>query len=417
MKLGLRGIGALLRSLGNPHKSFVTIHIAGTNGKGSTAAMIAAVLTAAGYKTGLYTSPHVLDFTERIRINGKTIQPKQVIRLMRKLRPLVQRHRTTFFETVTAMAFQHFAHEKVDVAVVETGLGGRLDATNIVRPVVSVITNIGLEHTDILGRTIRQIAFEKAGIIKRNVPCVTGVRLGPALSVVKRVARKRTAPLLFSKFRKVKLRRESLYGSVIDGSQGKISYKNLKVSLPGRHQIENAALALRVIKLLHRSGRFNVPMSAVRQGLARVQSLSGLHARLAVIQRSPLILADVAHNPDAIAKLTESLKNLKINRVVLLFGVSNDKDYAEMIRLLKPRVDRAIVVAAKTTRACPVWELQREFVRMGIPCEAETGVPRGIQRAQEVVRGRQPILITGSHFVVGEALAFLRKKNYLTINQ
>ena len=191
MKFGLQGIRTLLTSLDHPEKQFSSIHIAGTNGKGSTASMIAAIFTAAGYKTGLYTSPHLVSFNERIRINGKAISSQAVARLATAIHPEVKRNNCTFFEAVTAMAFKYFAESKVDIAVVETGLGGRLDATNILQPLVSVITTIGLEHTQILGASLEKIAFEKGGIIKKGVPCVTGVKSQKAVRVLSNICAKK----------------------------------------------------------------------------------------------------------------------------------------------------------------------------------------------------------------------------------
>lgn len=417
MKFGLRGVRALLKAVDNPHQSFPTVHIAGTNGKGSTAAMLAAMLTAAGYKTGLYTSPHLVDFTERIRINGKPIVKNDVARLTRKLRPFVKRYNPTFFETVTAMAFLYFAETKVDIAVIETGLGGRLDATNVIKPLVSAITTIGLEHTDILGTTIEKIAFEKAGIIKRKVPCVTTVRSAPALKELRHIARLRGSPLTLARTVGTRIVHTDLSETTVHLATNERVYRNLRIGLPGIHQIDNARLALNVVEELRRKSRFVLSESSIRNGLARIKELSGLHARFSVISRKPLMVADVAHNPDAIKMLVASLKSLQVDRCILVFGVSKDKDYVQMIQHLQPIVDRAVVVAAKTERARTTRDLQREFVNLGIPCEAATSVRDGIQRARDLVRSRQHLLLTGSHFVVGEALAFLHGKKYLTINQ
>lgn len=416
MKFGLRGIRALLRALGNPQKQFPSIHIAGTNGKGSTAALLASIFTAAGYKTGLYTSPHVVDFTERIRINGNAIARKDVVRHTSVLRPLVQRHRTTFFETVTAMAFRHFAEQKVDIAVIETGLGGRLDATNVVQPLVSVITNIGLEHTAILGRTIPKIAFEKAGIIKPNTPCLTGERSTEAFRVFRKVARKQKAPLIVVRNQQT-IMHASIRGTRCDLRIGTASYKHLTLALAGEHQIRNAALALATVDRLVRQGRFTISDKAIRAGLAHVEQFSGIQARLSVVLRKPLMIADVAHNPDAIKAMVSSLQKLRIRNVVLLFGVSKDKDYLTMIDYLKPIVDRVVVVAAQTERARSVEDLRQAWVRAGIPTFSADSVRSGLRCVRALARRGEPILVTGSHFVVGETLAMLRRKKYLTINQ
>jgi len=416
IKLGLRGIQALLQALNNPEEQFPAIHIAGTNGKGSTAALLASMFTAAGYKTGLYTSPHVVDFTERIRINGKPIARREVVRHARILQPLVRRYRTTFFETVTAMAFRHFAEQKVDIAIIETGLGGRLDATNVLKPLLSVITNIGLEHTEILGRTIPKIAFEKAGIIKPHTPCVTGERSAEALRVFRRIARQRKAPLLVVKYQST-IRQASLLGTRFDLRLGKVLYNNLFLALAGDHQVRNAALAIAAIHCVREQGDFAVPERAIRAGLRNVVRNSGIQARLSILQTKPPIIADVAHNPDAIKVLVKALQNLSVRKFVLLFGVSKDKDYQAMVGYLKPIVDRAVVVAARTERARPSDELQQAFMRIGVPAVSERSVRDGVRKIGALLHRGQAALITGSHFVVGEALAHLRRKKYLTINQ
>jgi dihydrofolate synthase/folylpolyglutamate synthase len=357
-----------------------------------------------------------MEFTERIRINGKPIDLRSVVTMTRELQPVVRRFQTTFFETTTALAFRHFADEKVDIAVIETGLGGRLDATNVVTPLLSVITTIGLEHTEILGSTIRQIAYEKAGIIKRGVPCVTGVRSGAALQEIRRIARRRNAPLSVVRA-STTMRQASLEGTEFDFRWNDAVYRSLFLTLAGKHQIANAALALSAVELLKRRGMFTIPEKAVRAGFGNVQRYTGFFGRLSLVCRKPLIIADVAHNPDAIQALVASLQNLHVRDVLLLFGVSKDKDYRSMVQRLKPIVGRAIVVAARTERALPAQELRRAFAETGLPVEAESSVKHGVERARSLSPPRQPILITGSHFVVGEALAVLHRKKYLTINQ
>ncbi|MEK7669976.1 MAG: Mur ligase family protein, partial [Bacteroidota bacterium] len=238
MKFGLRGIRQLMKGLDHPHRKFQAIHVAGTNGKGSTACMLAAMFTAAGYKTGLYTSPHLLDFRERIRINGKQISEANVTRLVRRLKGDARRFRSTFFEVTTALAFQYFAEKKIDIAIVETGLGGRLDATNVVTPLVSAITGIGLEHTEILGKTIEKITLEKAGIIKRNVPCVSGVDMPNARRILLDVCKNRGSTLMDFGEMKWKLRSSTLDGMVVDLRLRDCSIENLKIDLAGSFQVK-----------------------------------------------------------------------------------------------------------------------------------------------------------------------------------
>jgi dihydrofolate synthase/folylpolyglutamate synthase len=417
MKFGLRNIRALLRRLGNPEKTFRSVHIAGSNGKGSTAAMIAAVLSAAGYKTGLYTSPHLVSFRERIRINGRPIAPSDVVRLTGMLRREVSRRKVTFFETVTALAFKYFEERKIDIAVIETGLGGRLDATNVVRPELSVITNISREHTEILGNTLGKIAYEKAGIIKRGIPCITGVRSREALGVIRAVARKRKAPVLHSSRVRMRVRDRSIRGTSMDADVEGTSYVDLFLDLPGLHQIENARNALLGIQELQRNGVVRVSERSVRKGLAEVQVRTGLRSRLSVIWDRPRIITDVAHNPAGTVTLVRELRRLGIGKTVLVFGVMKDKQYRTMIAALSSIASFAVAVQPATGRAREAEELKREFEARHVPVVFTGSVPEGIAFARGKAGSRGTVLVTGSHFVVGEALAFLEGKKYLTINQ
>lgn len=417
MKFGLRNIRALLRRLGNPERQFRSIHVAGSNGKGSTAAMIASVLSAAGYKTGLYTSPHLVSFSERIRINGRPIRPSDVIRLTRLLRPEIARRRVTFFETVTALAFKYFEEQKVDIAVIETGLGGRLDATNVVRPEVSVITTISREHTEILGNSLRKIAYEKAGIVKRGVPCVTGVRSRDALSVIRAVARKRKSPVLLSSRVRVRVRDRSIRGTSADAHVDGTSYADLFLDLPGLHQIENARSALQAIHALAQRGVAKISEGAVRKGLAAVRERTGLRSRLSVAWDRPRVITDVAHNPAGTATLARELKRLGIGKTILVFGVMKDKRHRPMIASLSSVASFAVAVQPKTGRAREAEELKREFEARHVPVVFTGTVPAGVAFARRKAGSNGTILVTGSHFVVGEALAFLEGKKYLTINQ
>jgi dihydrofolate synthase/folylpolyglutamate synthase len=416
MKFGLQGIRTLLRSLDHPEKKFLSIHIAGTNGKGSTASIIAAVFTAAGYKTGLYTSPHLVSFNERIRINGKPIPSRTVARLVSVLRPEVEKNACTFFEAVTAIAFKHFAESKVDIAIIETGLGGRLDATNVLRPLVSVITTIGLEHTQILGTNITDIAFEKGGIIKKGIPCVTGTKSQKALQILRTLCDQRKSQLIRIHPGGIRVKHFSLQGIVSDFLVAGRKMKNVHVSLAGEHQAMNTSLVLNTIEAVIRQSDFKMSEQSIRKGLGNIQKYSGLQARLSIVQQNPLILADVAHNPDAVRTLCNSLRQLRLGRVHIVFGLMQDKDYKQIVKVLQEVAETVFVVEASTDRSRRAAELAMEFRRLEVPVEEFTDVKSGIA---EVLRKHDgvPILITGSHFVVGEALAFLKKEKYLTINQ
>ncbi len=410
MKFGLEGITRLLSALGDPHKTFPTIHIAGTNGKGSVASMLAAIFKAAGYKTGLYTSPHLVSFEERIRIDGRPISQKAVAAIVTKLRPLIRKHRPTFFEATTALAFKHFAEEVVDIAIVETGLGGRLDSTNVLRPLVSIITTVSLEHTEILGNSIEDIAGEKAGIVKKNTVCITGIRNIKALKILRNVCKAQNAPLSIATNYRLKVRKSSLEGSLLDIDVGELSFKQLSVSLPGHFQFGNLALVLQTVNQVHKMGEYALGEDAVREGLAHVQELSGLTGRLTTVLEKPLVVVDVAHNAEAMAQLVDTLRRLGKKRVTVVFGVMRDKDCAAMVRHLASITEQAIAVAARSERSRSASDVAAAFADEGCSVRAALSVQEGVHLALETAPKKGLILVTGSHFVVGEALPVLTRK-------
>jgi dihydrofolate synthase/folylpolyglutamate synthase len=416
MKFGLHGIRTLLTSLDHPEKKFSSIHIAGTNGKGSTASMIASIFTAAGYKIGLYTSPHLVRFNERIRVNGKSISSRAAARLATAIRSQVEKNNYTFFEAVTAMAFKYFAESQVDIAIVETGLGGRLDATNTLLPLVSVITTIGLEHAQILGASLEKIAFEKGGIVKKGVPCVTGVESQKAVRVLSDICTKKTSRFIRVNPNKVLVRQSSLNGLLVDFDVAGKKYKNVRISLAGRHQAMNALLALHAVNIAAQRSNFLIDEKAIREGLADIKRFSGIQARLSIVQRNPLVLADVAHNPEAVRVLSASLKRLRLGKIHIVFGLMQDKNYLAIISALRQIAGSVFVVKAQTERSRSTAELAQEIRRVGLSVKEFHNVADGVSSALGQ-RDGAPILITGSHFVVGEAIAFLNKEKYLTINQ
>ncbi len=416
MKFGLLGIRKLLKYLGNPENKFPSIHIAGTNGKGSTASMIASVFTAAGYKTGLYTSPHLIKFNERIRINGRPIASKEIKRLVNKIIPEVEKNRSTFFETVTAIAFKFFEESKVDIAVIETGLGGRLDATNVIKPLVSVITSIGLEHTQILGSSIEKISFEKGGIIKRGVPCVTGAQQDKAVRVLRNICEDRKSEFIHVKPIDMQIRKSDLNGMVIDATTVFGRLNELEVALAGNYQALNTLVALTAIEVVVRGGDFKIDEKDKRKGLKNIYKYTGLQARLSVVRKSPLIIVDVAHNPAAVCSLCSTLKRIYNKRFNILIGLMKDKDYKKIIAQLKPIANCIYAVTAKTERSRNSIDLYEESKKNRMKSKRYRSVAEGVSNLIKKT-GQTPILITGSHFVVGEALAFLNREKYLTINQ
>lgn len=410
MKFGLEGISRLLRQLGNPQTEFRSVHVAGTNGKGSTASMVAAILTAAGYRTGLYTSPHLIRFEERIRINGKPITKRAVTDLTNQLSRSLRRNRPTYFEATTAIAFKYFADEGVEVALVETGLGGRLDSTNVLQPMASVITNISLEHTEILGSTVEKIALEKAGIVKKNTPCIAGIRDEKALSVLTKVCKKMKAPLIVANAYETQVRKISLAGTLVDVKTDNNFYKRLWVSLPGAFQLENLKIALGAVQSLQLQNHLEIGEAAIRSGLSTIQELSGLRGRLMTLEGWPRIIVDVAHNVDGVRNLVESLRRLKVKNPIVVFGVLREKDYVSMVHDLASITDKAIAVAARSERSRPSSDVAAAFQGENCSVHAALSVEEGVRLAVRMAGPGRTILVTGSHFVVGEALAALERK-------
>jgi len=412
IKLGLSKIRALLEYAGNPENRFHSIHIAGTNGKGSTAAMIASIFQEAGYKVGLYTSPHLIDFTERIRINGHPIDPKTVAEYTEVLKPQIRKLKCTFFEATTAVAFMHFAHERVDIAVIETGLGGRLDATNVLNPLLTIITSIGLEHTEHLGRTIVRIAREKAGIIKHRVPCVIGNLPINAANVILRVAASKQAPVTCAPLvAEAHITSNTLKMLSLDLTTKWRAYQGLTVGFSGSFQAENARLAVTACEVLCHTARKAVMIDAdhIYRGLRNARRNTGMRGRLEVVKMRPSVIIDVAHNPDAIACLVKALDDLGLRNPIIIFGVMKDKNYEQMLANLRAISDRIVAVAARIDRSLPVRILASHARRTGFKVTAGGTVRRGLQLALKNTKASETVLITGSHYVVGESLEYLEK--------
>ncbi|GKS57888.1 bifunctional folylpolyglutamate synthase/dihydrofolate synthase [Nitrospira sp.] len=404
IKLGLESMGRLLQALGSPHEHLRTLHIGGTNGKGSTAAMVASILRAAGLRVGLYTSPHLVDFRERIRVNGLMIKEEDVADLTARLRracpPDVP---ATFFEFTTAMALEYFNHTGVDVAVLEVGMGGRFDATNVVMPVVSCITTVAMDHEQYLGADLRAIAFEKAGIVKPGVPVVLGRLEAEARTVVMEAARGRGALL-----------RELGVDFAVEGSlpsdctyhrRGR-SIRNLACPLRGRHQLDNLACAIAVIEEVVRCG-LSVEESAIRQGLAEVQ----WPGRLEVMAERPLVLVDGAHNPAAAAAVAEYLASFRAqcpsSKVWLVLGMMQDKDHAGFVHAMMPHVDEVILTVPRVSRAASGETLSQWFPSDGPPARVIPAVSDAMFEARKRASPEDLICVTGSFMLIGEVKAIL----------
>jgi dihydrofolate synthase/folylpolyglutamate synthase len=394
MRFGLTAITDLLSRLGNPQNSYKIILIAGTNGKGSTAAMTSSILCSAGYKVGLYTSPHLVDVRERIVINGKKISLKEFNRTIAYVKDKKEQL-VTYFEFLTAVAYVYFQRQKVDIAVLEVGLGGRLDATNVCKPMVSIITNIAFDHIDYLGNTLDSIAREKAGIIKQKGVCITAAKQKKVLEVLKNVCLRRRAKLYCLnsdiKIKKQKdcfLNYQGLYRNL----------KNLKIPLQGDHQLSNAALALAAIELCEHKG-FCVDDAAIYAGLKNTH----WEARLEVLQNQPLFLLDGAHNPAGISVLCRTFKkDFSYRRLILIFGALADKDYSQMLQKIVPLASIIILTQLKTKRAVPVNDIMETVKKMGYPAIVTENVKQAIERAQALAKKQDLICATGSFYLAGE---------------
>jgi dihydrofolate synthase/folylpolyglutamate synthase len=406
MKFGLRNIRALLKSVGNPQNAYPSIHVAGTNGKGSTTCFLASMFMEGGYRTGLYTSPHLVSFTERIRIQGREITQNRLAKYVEVLRPSIESNRATFFEATTAIAFLYFADEGVDIALIETGLGGRLDSTNVVEPILSVITNIGLDHMEYLGPTIKQIAAEKAGIIKSKTPIVVGNVIPEAETVLRRTARRKQAR--FSRSHEVVDMTISSGGRVAFDAPG-VHIKPAMLGLDGSYQRVNARLAVAAVRvLLDRPGfRRLFPRLgalAVQRGIEHVKKNTGLHGRLDAVGR---VILDVAHNPDGLRTAVGSILESGVTNLTAVFGAMKDKAYLEMLRQLAWVAETVVVVQPHTPRAASAKRLHTAARRLGVRAVLGGTVANGLKLA---LGSKSRILVTGSHYVVGEAMEYLRTR-------
>lgn len=394
MHFGLEAITRLLSRFGHPQKDVPAVHIAGTNGKGSTAAMTASILSRAGYRVGLYTSPHLVDVRERIVVNGRKIPRRVFHGILAEIKKRTDQP-VTYFEVLTAVAFIYFQRQKVDLAVLEAGLGGRLDATNVCHPLVSVVTNISLEHAAYLGKTLTAIAGEKGGIIKRNGVCLTAARPKKVLDVLADICRKRHARLfrLGADFR------------VRVGRNGQLSYKGIKgemkglaLSLIGRYQRENAALSLAVVEILNQKG-YRIGEEAVRRGLLQTR----WEARFEILKTRPLFVLDGAHNPAGLAALERALdRAFSGRRRIFIFSVLADKDYRRMLYRLGPQASRILLPPIHTKRAVAPKVLADILGEKGWPSLVCRSVKDAVAKALHAAGEKDLICACGSLYLAGE---------------
>lgn len=386
----------LCEVLGNPQRKFKSVHIAGTNGKGSSSHMLAAILQTAGYKTGLYTSPHLREFTERIRVQGKEIDQEFVIDFVERISPAIERIQPSFFEITVAMAFDYFAKERVDIAVIETGLGGRLDSTNVITPLVSLITNISWDHKDLLGDTLQKIAFEKAGIIKQGVPVVVSENQPDVHEVFESKARECTSNLVFaSDLYQVNRITSGTYEVINDRE----SY-TYELDLLGHYQAKNIKGVLAVVDELRRQG-LGISNDHIALGLKNTTSLTGLKGRWQKIGDKPLTICDTGHNEAGIKEILSQIKEIRFNKLHWVLGMVKDKDVSTILHLL-PKEASYYFCQASIPRAMPATELQVKALEAGLKGVAITNVNAAISKARANSTPADLILIGGSTFVVAE---------------
>ncbi|PST81705.1 dihydrofolate synthase [Pedobacter yulinensis] len=405
IKKGLGNILALSEALGNPHHQFRSVHIGGTNGKGSTSHMLASVCHAAGYRTGLYTSPHLKDFRERIRVNGEPIAQQAVVDFVSAHSSLINKLEPSFFEVTVALAFNYFAQQKVDVAIVEVGLGGRLDSTNIITPVLSVITNISLDHVALLGNTLPLIATEKGGIIKAGVPVVIGESHQETLPVFLEKAANEQAPICFADqaFRPENVVRKPdlLQLSVL--YEGRLLYENLSCDLNGNYQVKNILTVVAAIELLKKTGALILAEQAVRQGLASVKKNTGLQGRWQTLSRHPLVICDTGHNEAGMAEVLQNIADTPHETLRIVFGMVSDKDVNGVLKLM-PRHAQYYFCSPKLERALPATALQAQAGAYGLAGKTYESVTAARKAAEQASGPNDLVFIGGSTFVVAEAI-------------
>ncbi len=395
---------ALCNAIDNPQTKFKSIHIAGTNGKGSTSHMLAAILQQAGYKTGLYTSPHVKDFRERIKINGEMVSQDFIVDFVERTKAISEQIKPSFFELTVAMAFDYFEKEKVEIAVIETGLGGRLDSTNIITPILSIITNIGYDHTDILGNTLEKIAMEKAGIIKPNIPVIIGEYLPETKNIFINKAKKEDAAIYFAQdeyvVSNINYSTQLLSCDVTDREQN--TTESFELDLNGLYQTKNICTVLCAEGILMQQG-FSIKNKDEKEALKHVKKLTGLHGRWDVISSNPTIVLDVAHNEDGIKLLLQQLSFVHRTpyNVHFVMGMVKDKDVTKILSIL-PKDTNYYFCNAHIERAMPHFELLEKAKTFELKGESFDNVNVAIDAARQKAKANDLIIVCGSIFLIAE---------------
>ena len=395
LKPNLDNTYRLLEALENPHLQLKFVHVAGTNGKGSSAHSIASILQAAGFKTGLYTSPHLKSFTERIKINGVEVPSSFIAEFVSRIKADIEVIRPSFFEVTVAMAFEYFYQRQVDIAVIEVGLGGRLDSTNVITPEVSLITSIGFDHMDLLGDTLEKIAYEKAGIIKRNIPVVIGDLQDETWPVFEAVAENLSAPII----------RATAMVQLLDdmGSTRTISYQNqsYQIDLLSDYYLSNLPGIFETVDTLRQIG-WQITEDAIKKGLSNVVHSTGLKGRFQKLGEHPLMIADISHNEPGLQALFKQVGNLEFEVLHLIYGTVKDKDLKRILPILKSKSTRYYFTQSGVPRSLPVEELCEEVRKIDMVGSGYANVNMALTEARKNASSKDLILITGSTFVVAE---------------
>lgn len=395
---------AMCAQLGNPQNKFKTIHVAGTNGKGSTSHMLAAVLQQAGYKTGLYTSPHLKDFRERIRINGEMVSEEYITSFTEEQQAFIEEISPSFFEVTVAMAFDYFAKEQVDIAIIEVGLGGRSDSTNVITPELSVITNISYDHVNLLGDTLPKIAFEKAGIIKQGIPVVVGERQEETEQVFIDKAASTSSPIIFaSDLLKVSDTHKEgrLLVTTVKEQENEL-FKNLKLDLSGTYQLKNVLTVIQSVRTLNTLG-FTIADEAVYQALANTVNLTGLQGRWQLLSENPAVICDTGHNLAGIQEVLENISLTPHKQLHIVIGMLGDKDVTSVLQLL-PKNARYYFCQPDLERAMPADELASKAAQSDLRGEVFETVALALSSAKDHAQADDLIFVGGSTFVVAEVL-------------
>lgn len=404
IKPGLKNIEHFCEKLGHPENTFKTIHVGGTNGKGSSSHMLASIFQSAGYKTGLYTSPHLLDFRERIRVNGEMIPETEVINFVEKNKTYINTLQPSFFETTVAMAFNYFAEEKVDIAIIEVGLGGRLDSTNIITPEISLITNISLDHTAILGNSIAAIATEKAGIIKPNQPVIIGEFNPESAPIFIKKAVENNSNILFADQTLTaeisSIEENHLLLNIFSNQE--LMFTNLKLDLKGSYQQKNIKGVLTTIIELNKQG-WKISEAAIKNGLANVKKQTGLAGRWQQLKQQPLVFCDTGHNEAGIEEVLKNIQNTPHKHLHMVFGMVKDKDISKVLSML-PTKATYYFCAPSFERGLPPIELKSQALNFGLNGATYSSVKNAYEAAIKIAENDDLIFIGGSTFVVAEIL-------------